>query len=475
MRRLGLIAIPLVLAGTSVACSESHGDDEDGGIEFPDGAVLPDTGTPVPGPVCGNGELEPGEMCDDGNDVDDDSCNNDCRRNGYCGDGTVDGDEVCDDGNNRSGDGCRSDCMSDETCGNGVLDVAAGEVCDGSDGCSDTCDAVASCGDGPEVPPSAPGDVCDDLNTTPFDGCDASCRDEIAMVIAALNLASRTEGCDLNGDGTIDNAFARALGLLSGLLGGFINNAIADGSLTLLMAFLGLDDAAGANDPDLRVAWLQGQDVDGDVSNNFGGDGQFIVSRDSLDPVTGAPLTSVQSMIASSMLTGGPEDIPLPLPIPIDLRQAQIRGTTAASGGQLHRLGTEDEPGLLCGGVPVSLLALFGSFVGDNIELQPPCDGSSEQASLADLIIAGGEAMALGFPLQFMATAPDLDLDADGLEGFRIQGGEDCQPVVIGCTDGDGTAIDGRGCFSDPRIADGYSAAFTFRAIRAQLVPAPAP
>ena len=39
-----------------------------------------------------------GEECDDGNDVDDDACDNDCVPN-FCGDGEVNNGELCDDGN----------------------------------------------------------------------------------------------------------------------------------------------------------------------------------------------------------------------------------------------------------------------------------------------------------------------------------------------------------------------------------------
>jgi cysteine-rich repeat protein len=52
-----------------------------------------------------------------------------------CGDGIVQSGEVCDDGNFAPGDGCGTRCDSDETCGNGVLDSAVGEACDcGRDG-----------------------------------------------------------------------------------------------------------------------------------------------------------------------------------------------------------------------------------------------------------------------------------------------------------------------------------------------------
>src|SRR5262252_7744578 len=70
---------------------------------------------------------------------------------GVCGDAKLDPGEVCDDGNNVDGDGCSADCKSDETCGNGIVDVAKGELCDdgntvGGDACSADCKSDESCG-----------------------------------------------------------------------------------------------------------------------------------------------------------------------------------------------------------------------------------------------------------------------------------------------------------------------------------------
>src|SRR5690606_20446340 len=79
--------------------------------------------------TCGNGHLDAGEECDDGNTLPGDGCSPDCVPEA-CGNGVVDPGEVCDDGNNVSGDGCSADCLSDETCGNGYVDAAAGESCD---------------------------------------------------------------------------------------------------------------------------------------------------------------------------------------------------------------------------------------------------------------------------------------------------------------------------------------------------------
>ncbi len=67
-----------------------------------------------------------------------------CRAS-VCGDGKLEYGEVCDDGNQTSGDGCSARCDSNETCGNNVVDYAVGEQCDdgsyglSGDGCSSTC------------------------------------------------------------------------------------------------------------------------------------------------------------------------------------------------------------------------------------------------------------------------------------------------------------------------------------------------
>ncbi|MEM6995514.1 MAG: FG-GAP-like repeat-containing protein [Myxococcota bacterium] len=105
-------------------------DDPDGGTEGTDGDTdgtddgLDDDG---PDPLCGNGELDPGEECDDSNQDDNDWCTSACVM-ATCGDSLVwDAAETCDDGNRKDGDGCAANCVL-ESCGDGVVD--AGEQCD---------------------------------------------------------------------------------------------------------------------------------------------------------------------------------------------------------------------------------------------------------------------------------------------------------------------------------------------------------
>jgi len=125
-------------------------------------------------PVCGNGVVEMGEECDDGNFDGCDGCTPSCVAE-RCGNGILDCGETCDDGNTVAGDGCNPVCLP-EVCGNGYVDV--GEECDdgntgNGDGCSATC-TIEACGNGFVDA----GEQCDDGNTTSHDGCSSNCITE---------------------------------------------------------------------------------------------------------------------------------------------------------------------------------------------------------------------------------------------------------------------------------------------------------
>ncbi len=176
---------------------------------------------------CGDGVIEMGETCDDGNSVPSDGCSGICQiERGYtcptpgqacvytvsCGDGVIEGNEACDDGNTTSGDGCSSTCQVETgyscstpgeactasqapvVCGDGT--VGKGEQCDdgnttGSDGCSPTCQVeqgwtcpqpdapcqkLEYCGDG--IVEADRNETCDDGNSMPGDGCSGVCQVE---------------------------------------------------------------------------------------------------------------------------------------------------------------------------------------------------------------------------------------------------------------------------------------------------------
>jgi len=66
--------------------------------------------------VCGDGQLEGLEQCDDSNTRDGDGCSSTCENEEEpagpeCGNGVREAEEACDDGNTRNGDGCESTCV----------------------------------------------------------------------------------------------------------------------------------------------------------------------------------------------------------------------------------------------------------------------------------------------------------------------------------------------------------------------------
>jgi cysteine-rich repeat protein len=73
--------------------------------------------------ACGDGVLDPGEECDDGNLVDGDGCDSNCTRP-HCGNGIKDAGEDCDDGaaNGTPGDPCPSTCHFAESACDDCID-----------------------------------------------------------------------------------------------------------------------------------------------------------------------------------------------------------------------------------------------------------------------------------------------------------------------------------------------------------------
>ncbi len=161
--------------------------------------------------TCGNGTMEGGEQCDDGNSTPGDGCSATCQTEQPppgCGNGTLDAGEQCDDGNNAPGDGCSSVCTKEAPppgCGNGTLDP--GEACDdgntlNGDGCSSMCkteQAPPGCGNGQ----IDQGEECDDGNTASGDGCSSVCKKEtVTVVCATLEPLANGQVCEVTaGDG----------------------------------------------------------------------------------------------------------------------------------------------------------------------------------------------------------------------------------------------------------------------------------
>ncbi len=420
-------------------------------------------------PRCGDSVLDPGEQCDDGNNAGGDGCNGMCRWEARCGDGRVDMAEICDDGNNRSADGCRSDCLSNESCGNGIVDLQVGELCDGTPNCAADCRSILNCGNGAVEA----GEQCDDGNLTRWDGCSPDCLREQGIAMEAFFIAGNTGrvGCDFSGDGRPDNAFGRALGAAAGILNTAITNGISNGNFILQLGFIGLRDPLGISEQNIRVGWMRGFDGDMDVQNNGDPGNPQRVSMATLNAL-GLPAANYQSNILMTHLDGGPEDILLDLPGPMGmpfsfhLGRSSLHGTISNDMTRISRFGSLADgtnDGQLCGAVVARDLAsvpnFFSLIAGGG---GGGGGGGGTRGTFLEALVGGYTVMipiigsfAVG-PQQ-----PDVDLDNDGLESYIATPGTGrVAPRIVTCIDGDGTRIDGEMCQFDPRMADGFTAAF---------------
>ena len=205
-----------------------------------------------PGPaVCGDGEVEGEETCDDGDTDNGDGCNGSCNvESGWsclgepsectqdplepeCGNGVIEPGEACDDGDSDNGDGCDSSCSvesgwscigepsqctqdpQEPVCGNGIIE--AGEFCDdgdtqNGDGCSSSCNVEdgwscigqpSQCTEDPPDPECGngiieQGETCDDGDSQSGDGCSNSCTIESGWTCSGEPSQCEEQNIDTN-------------------------------------------------------------------------------------------------------------------------------------------------------------------------------------------------------------------------------------------------------------------------------------
>lgn len=160
-----------------------------------------DSGDGEPIALCGDGEAQDGEECDDGNRINTDDCLATCILP-MCGDGIIHlGVEECDDANTSNEDACVEECVV-ASCGDGFVRAGV-EACDdgntdNSDDCTNDC-RRPNCGDGI----TQTGEECDDGNDDDTDACLSTC------LFASCGdgfLREDSEVCDgLAGVGTCDD------------------------------------------------------------------------------------------------------------------------------------------------------------------------------------------------------------------------------------------------------------------------------
>jgi cysteine-rich repeat protein len=195
---------------------------------------------------CGDTEINDArnETCDDGPDNSDTApgaCRLSCLLAG-CGDGIVDPGEDCDEGDLINEDGCSNVCLN-EICGDGIVQSSFGELCDNGQNNSDTTpDACRTncqpsfCGDG--VPDQ--DEECDDANNIADDGCELGCFATVIQVVTGnshtcfLTRSGKVKCWGLSSSGQLgygniftigDNETPSSIGFVN--IGGFVSQLSA--------------------------------------------------------------------------------------------------------------------------------------------------------------------------------------------------------------------------------------------------------
>ncbi len=153
--------------------------------------------------VCGNGVVDPEDECDNGaqNGVLGNPCSATCTLH-WCGDGHADGDagELCDDANTNECDTCKSDCTP--VAGHCEVCAAGGETdpdhcipCTKATDCDPSLCGSTACVAGVCTPSNPPS--CDDGSPCTTDGCNpASGCTHAPKVFDDGNACNGTETCD---------------------------------------------------------------------------------------------------------------------------------------------------------------------------------------------------------------------------------------------------------------------------------------
>jgi len=397
-------------------------------LQCNNGACVPPTS------VCGNGATESGEQCDFGSG---NGAGTGCEAN--CQFSCTILPDSCDDGNlcngtetctmvtvmGRAGRKCSATaapaqgttcgtgkiclgmlCVS-STCGDGFVSTANGEQCEppNTATCSATCQTIA-CGDAVR----AGTEQCDDGNASNLDGCDSTCKFEQCHRVNSLSMQFATDlYCTKNGLGA-----AIVGGTAQNQLGTALNGGVTDGSITIALKALGLDDLSGTTDPQLDVGILTGTPVTGTTTYNGNNDlDWWYTTAASVIDAMRNPTTTLAASIAAKVLNAGPANITITIslggvPATLNMLRAKMRGNIgatskplASSGGTPGHLASENlDPNLvsfaavsageLCGDVTAASLAGVpapSALVGCSILNCSKCYTASN--SLLDILVGG--------------------------------------------------------------------------------------
>jgi len=315
---------------------------------------------------------------------------------------------------------------------------------------------AGGCGGGSGGSDAAPGDgggsdatVTADAGSLVTSACPSSYGP--GNIAETFTVAPGTIGFDLDGaadpdgNGMIDNSIGTP-DALRGIVNSSLNSSLDSGELRLLSElrdFGGL----GADDPDMTIASYGGVDTDTPVftTDDFSGEEPFYYSHESVVLDDCVPKALLHGSFTSGV---------------VDATADRIGFDVTALGGFLT----------------IDRARYQSTLEADTVGVRTPAGTPGVLGgAITSCSLNRAPGQITSFSLQYEITQlftvqPDIDLDGDGIETIQTV----AQEGVISCTDGDGTVIQGADCGCDPRIADGYSIAFSID-LRGATVLGPVP
>ncbi|MBW2458147.1 MAG: DUF4215 domain-containing protein [Deltaproteobacteria bacterium] len=461
----------------------------------------------APSAVCGNGILETGEDCDFGTSngpntgceltcafsctIQPDSCpdTNTCNGTETCGQVTVNGStgQACSPGTALAnctactGGLCNGGTCQPSTCGDGCVDGGQGEQCEppNTPTCSATCTNII-CGNSVREG----NEQCDDGNTTNNDGCDALCLFEQVDRANWLKMQWGTDTfCPANAlGGAIDGGMTRSE------LESSVDDGVADGSISIIIKMLDLDDLTGTSDNAVQLGVINGSPETNLAPYNGTNDLDWWYYP---DPLTidgnGVPLNQLSGSISAKLLTAGPGSISIAMvfsgnPATLDMSDTSLTILLGATSTPLsstgvppgHEASENLDPGLisyesggqpttngsgkLCGKVSAASLAqvpIPSQLVGTG--LLSCTQGYSAQNTLLDVLVSGCNVLWI---TQISPTQPDTDNSTLPNLGsgplYTLQANN--QNFVDTCLDSQNNQVNLQDCLNDAA----YSAFFKY-------------